>query len=467
MPTAVVTGAGPVGLAVAMLLARDGYRVTVLDKDAQEPPDDPWDAWHNWERGGVAQFRQPHLVLPRFRQLIDAELPDVRDELVRLGGRRLSLLELMAPSVTDRAPRPGDEQFETLTARRPILETAFAQVARNTPGVDVRRGVAVEGPVAGRSQVPEVPHVAGVRTTDGEQVLADLVVDAMGRRSKAPEWVAGLGGPPVPEETSDAGFAYYSRCYRSQSGSLPEFRAPFGVDLATVRVLTLPGDNGAWTVALIPIAGDAPFKGLRHNQTWERVVRAFPHAAHWIDAEPLHDVLPMAGVLDRHRRLVVEGRPALTGLVSVGDAWACTNPTAGRGLSLGVAHAIALRDAARTHGDDPARLAVAFDEATEAALTPWYRDQVARDLDRAAATQAVIEGAPPPRPPDPNVAAFFAAAAQDPVVARAGFEIFGVLALPAEVMGRPDVRERVAAFAGLVPPPLPGPSRADLLSILG
>jgi hypothetical protein len=43
------------------------------------------------------------------------------------------------------------------------------------------------------------------------------------------------------------------------------------------------------------------------------------------------DVLPMGGTIERYRRFVVDGVPVATGIVSVGDSWACTNPSLGRG----------------------------------------------------------------------------------------------------------------------------------------
>ena len=43
----------------------------------------------------------------------------------------------------------------------------------------------------------------------------------------------------------------------------------------------------------------------------------------------------------------MEGRPVATGLVAVGDSWACTNPSIGRGASIGLLHAVALRDVLR------------------------------------------------------------------------------------------------------------------------
>lgn len=468
----VIVGAGPVGLAIAMLLARDGYAVTVLEKDAQAPPATDREAWECWERGGVAQFRQLHFMQARFRQLLDAEFPAVRDQIEAAGGRRFNPLDLLLRSLADRSPRPGDDRFETLTGRRPILERAFAQVAEGTPGVRMVRGVGVEGPIAAPAARPGIPHVAGVRTKDGAEIAADLVIDAMGRRSRLGEWVAALGGRAPAEEVSDAGFAYYTRHYCSRDGALPQIRGPIATMVGTIRVATVWADNGTWTVLLAAMAGDRPLKGLRHNAVWERVVRAIPHAAHWLAGEPLCDVAPMAGVMDRYRRLVVDGQPVITGLLPVGDAWACTNPMAGRGFSLGLAHAVALRDALRAEPEERARLAQAFDRVTEERLTPWYREQVERDHQLAAEVQALIDGRAPDRPADDPAqrqqAAFLAAAREDPEVARAALDVVSCLALPAEVFGRPGIREKVATYAGAKPQPqpTPGPTRAELLALV-
>ena len=453
-----------------MLLAREGYEVTVFEKDPAAPPATACGAWECWDRPGVAQFRQAHFMQARFRHLLDTEFPEVRDRIEALGGRRFSLISVLPHSLADRSPRPGDERFETLTGRRPVLESAFAQIAEDTAGVKIVRGVGVAGPITGPSARRGIPHVTGVRTRDGAQITADLVVDAMGRRSRLGEWVTAIGGQPPYEEASDTGFAYYTRHYRSRDGSGPEFRGPLATALGTILTLTVPADNDTWTVAIAAMAGDQPLKALRRNDVWERAARSIPHIAHWIDGAPLCDVTPMAGVLDRYRRIVVAGQPVVTGLLPVGDAWACTNPTAGRGITLGLAHAIALRDAVRESPADPARLAAAFDRVTEETLTPWYRDQIDRDHQRAAHIRAAIQARPSARPaaaPAPYTqAAFFAAANLDPDVARAFFDVMSCLASPTEVMSRPGMPEKIAAFAGTEPPQTPGPTRSELLTLV-
>ena len=53
-----------------------------------------------------------------------------------------------------------------------------------------------------------------MRTDSGERLAADLVVDAMGRRSALPELLGPAG--PVREEAEDSGFLYYTRFFRGR-----------------------------------------------------------------------------------------------------------------------------------------------------------------------------------------------------------------------------------------------------------
>src|SRR5688500_3938504 len=128
-----ILGAGICGLGTALLLARDGHEVTILERDPGPVPDSPQAAWDSWTRKGVAQFRQPHNFMPGMREVLEAELPDVQEALRQAGACRYDLLHPLPPVLTDRSPRPIDDRLWTLSARRPVAEWVFATVAHHEP----------------------------------------------------------------------------------------------------------------------------------------------------------------------------------------------------------------------------------------------------------------------------------------------------------------------------------------------
>ena len=235
--------------------------------------------------------------------------------------------------------------------------------------------------------------------------------------------------------------------------------------MGVFSILTLNGDNDTWSVTLYTTAKNKPMRALRDPAAFHRVVGGCPLQAHWLDGQPVTDVLPMGGVLDRYRRFVVDGEPVVTGFAAVGDAWACTNPSAGRGLSVGVLHAQVLRDVVRDHLDDPAALARAYDAETERQVTPYYRNQIGADRVRVAEMTALLDGTPTPRP-NRVVGTFVAAAFHDADVFRALIETVICVALPQEVMARPHVAAKMAEMRGAAPPPDPVMERDRLLELL-
>ncbi len=467
MARIVVAGAGICGSAAALMLARDGHEVTVLDRDPGPVPDDVEQAWAGWTRRGVGQFRFAHVLLARGHHVLDAALPDVVDTLRDNGGLVLNQVTDTLPSIPGSRLREDDARFETVTGRRTSIEWALAQVLGEEPGVDVRRGVAIAGLVPGSSVLDGVVNVVGVRLEGGEEVAADLVIDATGRRSPTSNWLVAIGGQAPVEESEDVGFSYAGRFFRSADGSVPEFRAGGLTPCGSFSLLTIPSDNGTWSATIYTASDDAPMRRVRDWDVFQQVWRSCPNHAHWLDGEPIGELSSLSGAVDRTRRFVVDGRPLVTGMLTIADAHACTNPSIGRGMTFGLMHTAVMRDAVRAHLDDPAQLALAFHAATEEHLAPWHAATREIDRGRMAEMRAAIEGRElEPTPEGAKAAALDQATRTDEDALRWLAEIVNCLATPAEIFSRPGVFERVLDFAAAAGPTEPyGPDRNQLLEM--
>jgi 2-polyprenyl-6-methoxyphenol hydroxylase-like FAD-dependent oxidoreductase len=464
----IVVGGGVVGLCASLLLARDGHHVRLLERDAAAPPPPGGDPWTGWERRGVGQFHLLHGFLPRFRELLDAELPDVTVALEADGAARLNRLLDLPTAVTGGA-RPGDERFESVTGRRPMVEATLARLVDRQPGVDVRRGVAVAGVLTDDQSRSIVPHVVGVVTEDGEEVRADAVIDAGGRRTRLPAMLEAVGARVPDEEREDVGYVYYCRHFRATDGELPATIGPPLQHYDSISITALPADHLTWGLGIVTSGRDATARAARDPEVWTRVIKSYPLMAHWLEGEPITAIDVMAGINDKRRSMFAAAGPVATGYLAVGDAWACTNPSLGRGASIGLRHAVALRDLLRelsAADDDVVDLAARWHELTEQTVGPLYRDNLdfSRHRSREMAAQAAGETYDAPDPKWQVGKRLAARAAGDPDLLRAATAIGTLLSSPAGVLADPIVRAKLESVPPA--PPLPGLSRDELVSVL-
>jgi hypothetical protein len=141
-------------------------------------------------RPAAPQLVQPHVVLALCRELLLEHLPDVWAALLAAGVAEVPLHAQMAPTLTDRSPRPGDERIPLVMTRRACVDWVLRRCALAEPGVELRGHTVVTGLLADPG---EPPRVRGVRTDRGE-LSADLVVDAAGRRTGLDDWLREHGG---------------------------------------------------------------------------------------------------------------------------------------------------------------------------------------------------------------------------------------------------------------------------------
>src|SRR5262245_10807943 len=375
---AVVLGGGIAGLAAARLLRRHYERVVVLERDQRPGVKVPEEAFTRWERAGVPQFRHSHAFLARARLVLLARMPDVLDRLRAVGTRELTLADTAPPGFVTPA-RVDDEEVVLLACRRSTFEWALRESVRERPGIELREGAPVAG-LEGVAIDGQRPIVTGVRLVDGSVIPAALVVDATGRRSRAPDWLADLGAPLPTERSVETGIFYYTRFYPRRGGRVP--RAPTGHsagDLKWVKVAVFPGDADTFSITVGTPADDAVLKRIFETEHFEDFVRAFPTVRPWRArgaSEPIagddSPVLVMGQLRNRLRRFVDGDGPLATGFFAIGDAAYHSNPVYGRGVACALVQAALLDEALERHPTDLRAAAHHLDRRSEAELRPFW-----------------------------------------------------------------------------------------------
>jgi 2-polyprenyl-6-methoxyphenol hydroxylase-like FAD-dependent oxidoreductase len=357
----IIAGGGVAGLASALLLSRAGWRVTLVERDALTAgaaEDSP-----SWERRGIPHFTQPHAFIPRGRQEMRESLPDVYACLLDVGAREVDLRRKLPGADPE---RPEDELLHYLAVRRPLIEWALRRA------VLAERGIAV----LQNARVTELDVQGGhfvAANVDGSWLAADLLVDAMGRRSPSRSWLSSAGVTFDEGKRSPCGVVYYSRYYRTNPGfELPDgpwILSPRG-DLGYLGFSTFPGDNDTFAAVLAVPTGAKAWRALNEPSAFEKAVASITLLRLWVDPAnvvPITDVLPMAGLYN-----TLEWHPtAATRVLPIGDAIAHTDPVLAHGLAFALIHARALLSVLEAHRNlDDAE--AAYLHATAPALQERY-----------------------------------------------------------------------------------------------
>ncbi|MFJ6562211.1 FAD-dependent oxidoreductase [Streptomyces sp. NPDC091412] len=309
--TCCVVGGGPAGMVFALLLARSGVRVTVLE-----------------QHGDFLRDFRGDTVHPSTLALLD-DL-GLAERFARLPQRRVRTVQLPAGpgrsmvTVADLTALPGPYNYVAMVPQWDLLDLLVDE-ARREPSFDVRMNTEATSFLMERGRVTGVRY----RTSDGRtgELRAVLTVACDGRGSLArsrPE--LGLRRFDCPMD------AWWFRLPRHEGD-------PSGlVGGAGDRFLTAMIDRGSYwqCAALIPKGTDAE----RRAAGLDRFLADFATAVPWV-ADRTHtlrswDEVKLLDVrLDRLRRW---HRP---GLLCIGDAAHAMSPVFGIGINLAVEDAVA------------------------------------------------------------------------------------------------------------------------------
>jgi hypothetical protein len=236
-------------------------------------------------------------------------------------------------------------------------------------------------------------------------------------------------------------------------------------DLDGYQAVVFLHERGHFSVVLVRPTADAALKGLRSAAAFDAACAAIPGLAEWTDpgrARPVTQVLPGGALYNVYRgQRGIGGGSGLPGLVSVGDAVATTTPTFGRGLAMAflqVQRLLALLDAEA----DPAMVGEPFDAWCEDTMLPWVCDHIRIDGDQVRRWQGGDVDLTRRLPSD----LILSAAQVDPRIAEASTGYLGMVDLPS-CLDPVEPLARAVYESGWRPPRSPGPTRQDLVDLIG
>jgi 2-polyprenyl-6-methoxyphenol hydroxylase-like FAD-dependent oxidoreductase len=428
---AVVLGASLAGLFHAVPLATRFDRVTLVDRDVLPGGVE--------QRGGVPQGHHVHLLVPGGVARLEALLPGAVEEVVAQGGHAIPAPEWRFRMGGDLL-RLEDDGVRVVGATRPLLEAVVRQRVLAMDGVEVLDGWTARE----LTTTDDRARVTGVRLRSQDDpdehrsIEADLVVDATGRSSPSPRWLADLGYEPPREQRLKVDVHYATRLFRREPGDLdgcrhvlidvPPHGRRGGVALAV--------EDDRWQVTLIGMLGERPDTELERFTAYAASLWAGDLHEIVDEAVPLDDGAPRAfPSFSWHRYDELDRLPA--GYVVSGDAVCSFDPRFGQGMTVAMSEAIALGEALDEQGlHDVGRRVLS-------AAQPMVQD--AWDLATGADLAHPEVDGPRPLPWKLTTAymeRLLPVAHRDPEVAAALIRVIGMLDRPSQLMA-PGILWRV------------------------
>lgn len=334
---ALVIGGGIAGLMAARVLASHAGRVTLVERDAP--------AEGAAARPGTPQARHVHGLLARGLALAEHYFPGFEGDLIAAGAPRAEWMWDTQQHLPGGWTPRYHSGIISRPVSRPLIEALIRRRVAALPNVRFEGGWQVERLEGDAAQVTGV-RLRPRRESPGvsaRSLSADLIVDASGRSSRAPDWLSGLGVRPPPEIVIDAHLRYATREYVLEQQ--PPFVALLALpwlDLPRGGVLTQV-ENGRWLLTLAGYGDDVPPTDAAAFEAYVASLPLPPLHQALAGARPVSAVCGYAHTANRWRRYERVALPR--GFVLLGDSVCALNPVYGQGMTVSMMAAQALDEA--------------------------------------------------------------------------------------------------------------------------